>query len=45
MDAVEQTLEQIDVIHRLVDKYNDVFQFVTTAQGTIGHLHKYLIES
>jgi len=32
-DAVERTLEQIDVIKRLVDKYSDDMQLVTTADG------------
>lgn len=29
-DAVERTLEQIDVIKRLVDRYSDSMQLVTT---------------
>jgi len=32
-DAVERTLEQIDVIKRLVAKYSDDMQLVTTADG------------
>ncbi|KAF2881240.1 hypothetical protein ILUMI_24935 [Ignelater luminosus] len=32
-DAVAQTLEQIDVIKRLVTKYSEYLQFVTTADG------------
>ncbi|XP_021925025.1 dipeptidase 1-like [Zootermopsis nevadensis] len=32
-DAVEQTLEQIDVIKRLIQKYPDHLQLVTTADG------------
>ncbi|XP_069702560.1 dipeptidase 1-like [Periplaneta americana] len=32
-DAVEQTMEQIDVIKRLVDKYANDMEFVTTADG------------
>lgn len=32
-DAVERTLEQIDVIKRLVAKYNDSMQLVTEADG------------
>ncbi|XP_071538003.1 dipeptidase 1-like [Panulirus ornatus] len=34
-NAVTQTLEQIDVIHRLVEKYPDDLQFVTTADGIL----------
>lgn len=32
-DAVAATLEQIDVIKRLVDEYPDELEFVTTADG------------
>ncbi|XP_061598056.1 dipeptidase 1 [Cololabis saira] len=32
-DAVRQTLEQIDVVHRMCQKYPETFQFVTTSQG------------
>lgn len=32
-DAVERTLDQIDVIKRLVDKYSDSMQLVTEADG------------
>ncbi|PSN45618.1 Dipeptidase 3 [Blattella germanica] len=32
-DAVQLTLEQINVIRRLVDSYNTHLQFVTSAQG------------
>lgn len=32
-DAVERTLEQIDVIKRLVAKYNESMQLVTEADG------------
>uniref|UniRef100_A0A3P9KYP8 Dipeptidase n=1 Tax=Oryzias latipes TaxID=8090 RepID=A0A3P9KYP8_ORYLA len=32
-DAVRQTLEQIDVVHRMCEKYPDTFKFVTTSQG------------
>ncbi|XP_057185202.1 dipeptidase 1 [Triplophysa rosa] len=31
-DAVRQTLEQIDVIHRMCQKYPDVFTFATSSQ-------------
>ncbi|KAK3745591.1 hypothetical protein QZH41_016233, partial [Actinostola sp. cb2023] len=34
-NAVRLFLEQIDVIHRLVDKYPNDFVFVTTAQGIL----------
>ncbi|XP_042210733.1 dipeptidase 1-like isoform X3 [Homarus americanus] len=34
-NAVTQTLEQIDVIKRLVDRYPDDLQFVTTADGIL----------
>ena len=32
-DAVRATLEQIDVAHRMLERYSDDFEFVTTAQG------------
>ncbi|GFG33455.1 hypothetical protein Cfor_03523, partial [Coptotermes formosanus] len=32
-DAVEQTLEQIDVIKRLIQKYSDHLELVTTSDG------------
>lgn len=32
-DAVRQTLEQIDVVHRMCEKYPDNFMFATSAQG------------
>ena len=32
-DAVTSGLEQIDLIHRMIDEYDDVFEYVTTAQG------------
>jgi membrane dipeptidase len=32
-DAVQLTLEQINVIRRLVDSYSAELQFVTSAQG------------
>jgi len=32
-DAVRQTLEQIDVIHMMCQKYPDVFQFAASSQG------------
>jgi len=34
-DAVEQTLEQIDVIKRLIQKYSDHLELVTTSDGII----------
>jgi membrane dipeptidase len=34
-DAVEQTLEQIDVIKRLIQKYSDHLELVTTSDGKI----------
>jgi membrane dipeptidase len=34
-DGVEQTLEQIDVIKRLIQKYPGHLQFVTTADGNL----------
>jgi len=36
LDSVQLTLEQIDVIHRLVDKYPNQMQLVTSAQGEVG---------
>ena len=38
-------LEQIDVIHRLTDRYPDVFKFVTTAQGILDALKEKKIAS
>lgn len=32
-DAVRQTLEQIDVIHRMCQKYPESFMFATSSQG------------
>ena len=34
-DATQLFMEQIDVIKRLAEKYNDDLTFVTTADGTI----------
>ena len=34
-DAVEQTLEQIDVIKRFVHKYSGDLELVTTADGNV----------
>lgn len=34
-DAVQITLEQIDLIKRLVDLYPDYLQLVHSAQGTV----------
>ncbi|KAG7271494.1 hypothetical protein CRUP_005115 [Coryphaenoides rupestris] len=31
-DAVRQTLEQIDVVHRMCHKYPEIFQFATSSQ-------------
>lgn len=31
-DAVRQTLEQIDVVHRMCDKYPETFRFATSSQ-------------
>ena len=39
MNSVRLFAEQIDVIHRMVDKYPNDFAFVTTAQG-IREAHK-----
>lgn len=33
-DAVEQTMEQIDVIYRFLDQYSDDFQIATSSFGT-----------
>lgn len=38
-NSVRLFIEQIDVIHRMVDKYPDAFTFVTSAQG-IKDAHK-----
>uniref|UniRef100_A0A8C2YX07 Dipeptidase n=1 Tax=Cyclopterus lumpus TaxID=8103 RepID=A0A8C2YX07_CYCLU len=32
-DAVRQTLEQIDVVHRMCQKYPETFMFATSSQG------------
>jgi hypothetical protein len=32
-DAVEQTMEQIDVINRFLQQYSDHFQFTTSSYG------------
>ncbi|KAK3594949.1 hypothetical protein CHS0354_009336 [Potamilus streckersoni] len=34
-DAVSRSLNQLDTIKRFINKYPDVFQFVTTAQGIV----------
>merc|ERR1712004_162005 len=34
-DAVRTTLEQIDVIHRFVEKYPETFKFVTSTDGIL----------
>ncbi|KAL6112981.1 dpep1 [Pungitius sinensis] len=31
-DAVRQTLEQIDVVHRMCEKYNETFMFATSSE-------------
>lgn len=33
LDAVQLTLEQIDVIRRLTEKYSNALEWVTTARG------------
>lgn len=38
-DAVRQTLEQIDVVHRMCKKYPETFQFATTAQEILDAFH------
>ncbi|CAG5128210.1 unnamed protein product [Candidula unifasciata] len=38
-DAVRQSLDQVDTIKKLVARYPDVFQFVTTAQGIEDAFH------
>ena len=37
-DAVRQGFDQVDVIHKFVDKYPMDFQLVTTATGTVNLL-------
>jgi membrane dipeptidase len=32
-NRVRDTLEQIDIAKLMIDRYNDVFEFTTTAQG------------
>lgn len=32
-DAVRQTLEQIDVVHRMCDQYPEVFKFAASSEG------------
>ncbi|KAL8613349.1 hypothetical protein ACOMHN_052588 [Nucella lapillus] len=32
-DAVRQSLEQVDIIKKMVNRYSDTFEWVTTAQG------------
>ena len=34
-EAVQTTLEQIDVVHKLCEKYNDVFEMVDTADDVV----------
>lgn len=34
-DAVRQTLEQIDIIHRMCNKYPEDFMFASSSQGSI----------
>lgn len=41
-DAVQLTLEQIDVIKRLVDKYPQYFQFATSVTGMSKEAHNYV---
>lgn len=38
-DAVRQTLEQIDVVHRMCQKYPDVFMFASSSDGRMALLH------
>ncbi|XP_029904000.1 dipeptidase 1 [Myripristis murdjan] len=44
-DAVRQTLEQIDVIHRMCQKYPEVFMFATSSQGLIFLHHIDIMEA
>lgn len=34
-DAVRQTFEQIDVIHRMCQKYPDTFMLASSSQGEL----------
>lgn len=34
-DAVARTIDQIDVIRRMVNKYSDVLELVTTSEGKV----------
>ncbi|XP_029951255.1 dipeptidase 1-like [Salarias fasciatus] len=38
-DAVRQTLEQIDVVHRMCNKYPETFKFAYTAQDILDAFH------
>lgn len=38
-DAVRQTLEQIDVVHRMCKKYPETFRFASTAQEILDAFH------
>jgi Membrane dipeptidase (Peptidase family M19) len=37
-DAIQITLEQIDLIKRFVEQYQDTLEFVTTSEGN-GKIH------
>lgn len=39
-DAVRQTLEQIDVVHRMCQEYPETFMFATSADGELTRLTK-----
>lgn len=42
-DATRVHLEQIDVMKRIIKKYSDVFEFVTTADGRSLLLYKWFL--
>ena len=44
-DAVQITLEQIDLIKRLVDTYPDYLQLVHTSQGAVCYLLEELLNN
>ncbi|XP_029951230.1 dipeptidase 1-like [Salarias fasciatus] len=44
-DAVRQTLEQIDLIHRMCNKYPETFRFAYTAQDILNAFHSNRIAS
>ena len=43
-DAVRQGFDQVDVIHKFVDKYPMDFQLVTTATGTVNLRGRFYLE-